>query len=227
MDESKKTNKLRGDSFTQKYLSGNVIDIGAGRDLVCNSAERFDIEDGDANFITQYRKAGHYNAVHSSHCLEHMYNPKNALNEWWELVKPDGYLVIVVPDEDLYEQGLWPSKFNSDHKNTFTLKKEKSWSPVSHNIEALIKALPKAEIISIDTHDQYYNYDLQFKHGMPIGKEPRLLRFLRKRIIRYFPLNSALLKKLQEFPFRCFNVPIDQTLGEASAQIQVIARKLK
>jgi hypothetical protein len=68
-------------------------------------------------------------------------------NWWWALVKPGGYLVIVVPDEDLYEQGMWPSRFNTDHKATFNLGESKSWSPVSYDIEALVQALPRAEII--------------------------------------------------------------------------------
>jgi hypothetical protein len=40
----------------------------------------------------------------------------------------------LIPDEDLYEQGIWPSQFNADHKHTFTIYKSKSWSPVSINV---------------------------------------------------------------------------------------------
>ena len=109
MNETEKTNKLRGSKFLEQYMSGKLIDIGAGKDLVCEWAERFDIEDGDANFITSYRKKASYDTVHSSHCLEHMFDPKSALKEWWELVKPNGYMIIVVPDENLYEQGIWPA----------------------------------------------------------------------------------------------------------------------
>src|SRR5437660_6896423 len=111
-DEARKTNALRGPAFIERYLSGRVIDIGAGNDLVAPHAERFDIDDGDANLITRHRAAGAYDAVHSSHCLEHMHDPAAALAEWWALVKPGGYLIVVVPHEDLYEQGIWPSIFN-------------------------------------------------------------------------------------------------------------------
>ncbi|MBK8741304.1 MAG: class I SAM-dependent methyltransferase [Betaproteobacteria bacterium] len=121
MDEARKTNALRGAAFAAQYLDGRVIDIGAGRDLVSANAERFDIDDGDANFISRFRPAGAYDAVHSSHCLEHMHDPPAALAEWWSLLKPGGYLILVVPDEDLYEQGIWPSIFNRDHKATFRL----------------------------------------------------------------------------------------------------------
>ena len=62
-----------------------------------------------------------YDAVCSSHCLEHMRDVPAALTQWWALVRKGGYLVLVVPDEDLYEQGGWPSLFNSDHKATFRI----------------------------------------------------------------------------------------------------------
>jgi hypothetical protein len=42
-----------------------------------------------------------------------------ALARWWELVRPGGFLVFTVPDEAMYEQGVWPSTFNTDHKWSF------------------------------------------------------------------------------------------------------------
>ena len=92
MDEAKKTNLIRGDAFMSQYFRGKVIDIGAGNDLVCPGAERFDLEDGDANVITRYRQPDSYDCVHSYHCLEHMHDPAAALKEWWALVKPGGLL---------------------------------------------------------------------------------------------------------------------------------------
>jgi hypothetical protein len=59
-----------------------------------------------------------------------MANPESALSQWWSLVKPGGYLIVVVPHEDLYEQGIWPSRFNSDHKATFQLGAVSKFSPV-------------------------------------------------------------------------------------------------
>jgi len=226
MDEAKKTNEIRGEHFIKKYLSGKVIDIGAGNDLVCAGAERFDQEDGDANHITKYRELNAYDTVHSSHCLEHMYEPEKALLEWWKLIKPDGYLVLVVPDEDLYEQGFWPSRFNGDHKATFTLKKEKSWSPVSYNIIDLAASLPNSEIVSIETHDRHYDYNLQTEHPPPIivKKYPLWFRLFRK-IIHKLDLKNALLEKFQNQLFFSHQIPIDQTMRNAVAQIQVVARK--
>jgi SAM-dependent methyltransferase len=226
MDEAKKTNEIRGELFIKKYLSGKVIDIGAGDDLVCAWAERFDQEEGDANHITKFREINCYDAVHSSHCLEHMYEPEKALTEWWSLIKPGGYLVLVVPDEDLYEQGFWPSRFNSDHKATFTLKKEKSWSPVSHNILNLVSSLPNSEIVSVETHDRHYDYKLQTRYPVPkvLKNTPLWFRVFRK-LSNKLSMGSTLLEKFQNQLFFSHQIPVDQTMRNAVAQIQVVSRK--
>jgi hypothetical protein len=74
--EASKTNALRSPEFFKTYLSGRVIDIGAGDDLVVPHADIFDQHQGDANHILDYRDAEQYDAVHSSHCLEHMHDPR-------------------------------------------------------------------------------------------------------------------------------------------------------
>jgi len=222
VDEAKKANAVRGPDFAAKYLQGRLIDIGAGRDLVCPWAERFDIEDGDANQITHYRQPGVYDAVHSSHCLEHMHNSKSALSQWWSLVKPGGYLVLVVPDEDLYEQGIWPSIFNPDHKATFRLNKAASWSPVSCDIKQAVLELPRARLISAEIQDVAYDYLLQKRPG---DKATRIRGLW--RVVEYgkkMPFGMAFVRWIQRILFSC-GVAIDQTLGEALAQIQIVARK--
>ena len=65
-----------------------------------------DLIHGDAQHILDYKKKESYDCVNSSHCLEHMKDVPSALSQWWGLVKPGGYLVTVVPHEDLYEQGI-------------------------------------------------------------------------------------------------------------------------
>ena len=134
MFESSKTRLVRGPGFDETYFAGTVLDIGSGNDVVVPHAEGFDKQHGDANAILNYLKPVSYDTVTSSHCLEHMQNPEQAIQDWWQLVKPGGYLITVVPHEDLYEQGQWPSRFNSDHKATFRLNRSSSWSPCSIDI---------------------------------------------------------------------------------------------
>ena len=223
MKESSKTKNLRGSGLVEKFLQGRVIDIGAGNDLICPWAEGFDLSQGDANYITKFRPVGAYDAVCSSHCLEHMFNPKDALQEWWSLVKPGGYLLLTVPDEDLYEQGFFPSRFNSDHKATFRFRKADSWSPVSHDVESMVLALPGARIISAELQSDNYDFSLQFKFGDRVSGGtlmPRLYLKLEKKLGYDSPLVTAWRRRLFEKGF-----PIDQTHGNVLAQIQLVVQK--
>ncbi len=157
-NEASKTRAKFG-YLEKRIFCGRGIDIGSGNDPIYPDALAFDLAQGDANEITKFVKEK-FNYVFSAHCLEHMRDPYKALGEWWRLLKPGGYLYLVVPDEDLYEQGVFPSRWNADHKHTFTVSKTASWSPVSINILDLVKKLPDAEILKIEIQDDRYDYSL-------------------------------------------------------------------
>ena len=156
MNEASKTRRKFG-RLEERIFAGEGIDIGCGGDPVFPEARPFDVGDGDANRISKYVDR-RFDYVFSSHCLEHMMDPFAALGEWWGIVKPGGYLYAVVPDEDLYEQGTWPSAYNRDHKHTFTIHKTNSWSPVSVNVLDLIATLEDAEVLKIELQDDFYDY---------------------------------------------------------------------
>jgi SAM-dependent methyltransferase len=153
-DETRKAYERRvKQGYFDKYLVGSGIDIGCGPDVLQSpnpdykrghdglsfSVRPWDTSRGDGN--AQYMKGiddESFDFVYSSHCLEHMHDPSVALSNWWRILKAGGYLVVVVPDEDLYEQGVWPSRGNGDHKTTWTVYKApgESWSPVSRNLRS-------------------------------------------------------------------------------------------
>lgn len=130
-----------------RYFRGHGIDIGAGADglhqwkslfPLMDSCVCWDKEQGDAQFMEGVKDAS-FDFVHSAHCLEHLFDPHVALHHWWRILKPGGHLVVMVPDEDLYEQGLWPSAWNNDHKHTFTVFKGGALltDPPSHKINVM------------------------------------------------------------------------------------------
>jgi SAM-dependent methyltransferase len=139
-------------------LVGDGIDIGCGSEKVKPTARGFDTKDGDANCITKH-VSGQFDYVFSSHCLEHMLDPYSTICDWWSIVKPGGHLFFIVPDEDLYEQGFWPSRFNPDHKWTFTISKDKSWSPKSVNLLDVCIGYQAqgAEIVCLKLQDHGYD----------------------------------------------------------------------
>jgi len=133
-------------------LKGAGIDIGCGKDPILPDCCRFDREEGNAQELRE--PAGAFDWVYSSHALEHMPRPEEALHNWWNLVRPGGLMVILVPDEDAYEQGVWPSTFNDEHCHSFTVLKQQSWCPASRNLLDVVRQLPLVKIRRIEIIDE-------------------------------------------------------------------------
>lgn len=161
--------RLSEPNFTNKYFVGHGVDIGGRPDPLSLYTDLFigmekvdvwDLEDGDAQFMKGVED-NTYDFVHSSHTLEHINDPFEAVMNWLRILKHGGYLIVTIPDEDLYEQGIFPSTFNTDHKATFTIMKHESWSPRSINIFELIQNLgPTAEPVKIEQLNSTYRYNL-------------------------------------------------------------------
>ena len=177
--------------FVTRWLVGDGIDIGAGMDSIANYAPLFplmrtvrswDLPDGDAMLMEGVDDAS-YDFVHSSHCLEHLVDPTVALRHWVRICKPGGHVLIMVPDEDLYEQGVWPSTFNGDHKYTFTIGKDESWSPSSINVIDLLQEVWDAvDILKIELLDTGYFYGAQrFDQTLTLLGESAIEIVLRRR----------------------------------------------
>lgn len=153
--------------YASRYLIGNGIDVGSGDDPLSSykhmypnlaSCIGWDVNMGDAQHMASCQDDS-FDFVHSSHCLEHLHDPVVGLGNWIRICKPNGHLVLTFPDEDLYEQGLWPSTKNHDHKHTFTLYKDTSWSPRSINVFVLLSNFAdKITIIKAELVDHAYDY---------------------------------------------------------------------
>ena len=219
MDEASKTLALLSEEELA-CLQGKGLDIGCGADPVKPDAQCFDKAQGDANRITDFLSAlESYDYVFSSHCLEHMYDPRKTIVDWWKLVRPGGTMFVIVPDEDLYEQGYWPSLFNGDHKATFTISKERSWSPVSVNVLDLARSLKDATVVSARLQDHGYRRDYTAR-VWPRALVKTAIR-IRRAVSRHAPALRAWVDSLY---FR-LRFPMDQTSGPAVAQNILIARK--
>lgn len=213
MDEASKTLNLYPELLSQVLNRGRVLDIGAGIDPVTKDAVIFDKAQGDAQEIQNFFDKESFEVVFSSHCLEHMVDPRSAIRNWFSLVKPGGHLITIVPDEDLYEQGHFPSIFNTDHKSTFTISKSASWSPVSINCMELFSMLD-GEIVYLKQQSDNYIYSLQSHRKLG------LLKFRLGRIL-------ILFRSFKTVAIRLKLVPIDQTSFNdlTLAQICIILRK--
>jgi SAM-dependent methyltransferase len=114
--------------FFERYCSGDVVlDVGysgydnpegkaalphaIGIDLDFPGYDGLHLPFDDASVDT----------VFSSHCLEHIAQERDAIREWFRVLKVGGFLVCFVPHQALYEKREdLPSKWNGDHKRFYT-----------------------------------------------------------------------------------------------------------
>jgi SAM-dependent methyltransferase len=160
--------RMHDPRFFTRYFVGDGIDIGCGADNIekflylfplMRSCRGWDMTDGDAQFLASVPDCS-FDFVHSSHCLEHLLDPCVALENWLRVLKPGGYLVVMIPDEDMYEQGAFPSAYNPDHKWTFTIDKAASWSPRSVSLMRLLSAFShRAQTVKIEQLDSAFRFD--------------------------------------------------------------------
>lgn len=81
--------------------------------------------------------------VYSSHCLEHIQDYKASIVDWFRVLKTNGYMIIAVPHQYLYEKKLTlPSVWNEGHLRFYTpsslLKEiEESLQPNSYRVRLL------------------------------------------------------------------------------------------
>lgn len=219
MNESSKS-KRHFSPWELSVLDGKVIDIGAGTDTVMPNAIPFDVPHGNANDITDFAP-GSFDCVYSSHCLEHMVDPAKTIHNWWSLVKPGGYLFVIVPDEDLYEQGVWPSRFSNEHTHTFTISKKQSWSPKSINLFDLCRTLDNGSIRTLVLNDIGYDRSIGF-HGTP-SKNPFYIRL--RKLYRSLKKRQLIGRAVGFERWIARKVGWDQLNGSALAQIEVIIQK--
>ena len=160
--------RLHDSRFATTFFKGSGIDIGCGDDPLSKYRLQFpliedlrpwDLPDGDAQLMSNVPNDS-YDFVHSSHCLEHLSNPYEAFKNWLRICKPNGHIVVTVPDEDLYEQGQFPSTF-SPHLTTWTILKDASWSPASIGVfDFLYQFRTEIEVIKVELINGSYIYGI-------------------------------------------------------------------
>lgn len=109
--------------LTRQYLVGNGVDIGCGSNPVVPWAIALDLPPkeyawyhsnhepgrciqwgGDARSLPF--KDGTCDFVYSSHLIEDFADWTPILREWTRVVKPGGYLVIMLPDRELWGEAI-------------------------------------------------------------------------------------------------------------------------
>lgn len=125
MNETSKCHEKRlNNGDFEKYIKGEILDIGCGKDPVKSpfgQTEEWDLQSGDGKILSTI-PPGVLDCVYSSHSLEHLNNVEEAIFNWHRVLKPGGYMYIVVPDFEIYEKKRWPSTYaGSSHLFSFSI----------------------------------------------------------------------------------------------------------
>ncbi len=115
-------------AFIVRYTRGKVLDIGCGLRAAwphfvgVDSGHHFGqgaatIMVKDAADLSLFASSS-WDAVFSSHTLEHIVDTRAALAEWWRVIRPGGHLVLYLPHKDLYPN-IGQEGANPDHKHDF------------------------------------------------------------------------------------------------------------
>ncbi len=127
-EEASKSYRLRLENgFIDTYLSGRaILDVGYKgyiADVVPIVPQAVGVEldfpgyDGRTLPFAEESQ----DAVFASHCLEHIPDFRNALQDWFRVLRTGGFLVIMVPHQFLYEKKVaLPSQYNGDHQRFYT-----------------------------------------------------------------------------------------------------------
>lgn len=97
--------KVRDMPQLMKYVTGRIADVGAGHDKITPDAIAFDGRSLDGvNVVREGCMLDNtwFDAVFSSHFLEHTPSPFEYIMDWYSHLNPGGHIVIYMPDKAHY-----------------------------------------------------------------------------------------------------------------------------
>lgn len=126
-----------------QYCKGNGIDVGAAGDAITPRALSIDLAtpygahwgqsqwEGDGTNLHWFRD-GVLDYVYSSHLLEDFADWLPVLKEWARVIRPGGYLVILIPDK-----ARWQAALNRGQPPNLAHKHEGQAGELSLAVQAL------------------------------------------------------------------------------------------
>ncbi len=145
-------------------MQGKIIDVGCGPCPVnLPDVTAFDTPQGDANRLSSYFAPKSFDCLVSSQSLEHMNNPAEALADWLKLLKRGGHAIVTIPCWELYEGMVWPSRYNFDHRSSWSLWQKDSPAPFHCKLPEWLEQFKRCEVVLCRLVDTNYDYKVGTK----------------------------------------------------------------
>lgn len=109
-------------NWTKGYLAGNGVDVGCGSKTVVPWAIGLDLPDDRYSAYHGHLRPEHVHLacdarvlpfkdgvldwVYSSHLLEDFADWDPVLSEWARVIRPGGYLIVLIPDRERFQAAL-------------------------------------------------------------------------------------------------------------------------
>lgn len=165
----------------QHYLGGRIADLGHGGHKVHPEAVgvdffKFDESDwiGDVRDLW-FLQDQSFDSVYSSHCLEDLWHPHQALAEWTRILRPGGHLSLFLPLRDFYPNVGTPGA-NPGHKDDY----------VPEDVEQFLHDLGHMEVVHSERVERENSFEV-------VAKKKAGRSFFFARGLRPKPAVSVLL----------------------------------
>lgn len=137
------------------FLQGRIADLGHGGHKIAPHAIgvdffKFDASDliGDVRDLWFFADQG-FDTVYSSHCLEDLWHPHQALAEWTRVLRPGGHLVLFLPLRDFYPN-VGTEGANPGHKDDY----------VPEDVEGLLRELGHVEVVHSARVEREHSFEV-------------------------------------------------------------------
>jgi ADP-heptose:LPS heptosyltransferase/SAM-dependent methyltransferase len=142
----------------QSYIGGRIADLGHGGHKVHPDAVGVDFFKFDAfDWIGDVRDLWFlaeqsFDSVYSSHCLEDLWHPHQALAEWTRILRPGGHLSLFLPLRDFYPNVGTPGA-NPGHKDDY----------VPDDVEQFLRELGNMEVVRSERIERENSFEVVAK----------------------------------------------------------------
>lgn len=125
-----------------------------------------------------------YDFLFSSHSLEHIANPLKAVHEWIRIIKPNGYIIIIVPEKSVC----------FDHK--------RSYSKFSTLLSQYEKNVGEDDLSTLPEILQNHDLSMDPPAGDLAAFTQRSLNNINNRCLHHYVYNDELLMEICNY-FKC------------------------